>query len=99
MPMVTLHKVGEGDLYHLHVLDPATDPGYGQGRPADVPIRACRVAVVIPIRDCPVRAAIPTKACRVAAVVPTTVCRPGQAVRASRATSCPIPRRPRWRQG
>jgi hypothetical protein len=32
MPMVTLHKVGEGNLYHLHVLDP-TDPGFGGGRP------------------------------------------------------------------
>ena len=34
MPMVTLHKVGEGNLYHMHVLDQhGTDPGYGQGRP------------------------------------------------------------------
>ena len=32
MPMVTLHKVGEGNLYHMHVLDPH-DPGFGVGRP------------------------------------------------------------------
>jgi hypothetical protein len=32
MPMVTLHKVGEGNLYHMHVLDPH-DPGFGGGRP------------------------------------------------------------------
>jgi len=36
MPMVTLHKMGSGNVYHLHVLD-AVDPGYGrpdwEGRP------------------------------------------------------------------
>ena len=39
MPMVTLHKVGEGNLYHIHVLDShgATDPGFGQGRPGGRP--------------------------------------------------------------
>lgn len=35
MPMVTLHKVGEGNLYHMHVLD-AVDPGFGGGRPGGV---------------------------------------------------------------
>ena len=31
MPMATIHKVGPGDLYHVHFLDQRTDPGYGQG--------------------------------------------------------------------
>jgi hypothetical protein len=28
--MATIHKVGDGNLYHVHFLQP-TDPGFGQG--------------------------------------------------------------------
>jgi hypothetical protein len=28
MPMATIHKVGAGELYHIHFLDQRTDPGY-----------------------------------------------------------------------
>ena len=38
MPMAHIRKVGgEHDLYHVHFLDPHTDPGYGQGRPGERP--------------------------------------------------------------
>jgi hypothetical protein len=30
MPMATIHKVGSGELYHIHFLDAGTDPGYGR---------------------------------------------------------------------
>src|SRR4029077_9772404 len=35
MPMATIHKVGDGELYHVHFLQP-TDPGFGGGRPGGV---------------------------------------------------------------
>ena len=31
MPMATIHKMGQGDLYHIHFLDQRTDPGFGVG--------------------------------------------------------------------
>lgn len=30
MPMATIHKMGDGDVYHIHFLDQRTDPGYGR---------------------------------------------------------------------
>ena len=44
MPLATIHKMGGGDVYHIHFLQPTdpgfgggagggTDPDYGQGRP------------------------------------------------------------------
>jgi len=33
--MATIHKVGQGDLYHIHFLDQRTDPGFGQGGGTD----------------------------------------------------------------
>lgn len=35
MPMATIHKVGSGELYHIHFLDQRTDPGFGVGGGAD----------------------------------------------------------------
>lgn len=31
MPMATIHKVGSGELYHIHFLDARVDPGFGHG--------------------------------------------------------------------